>query len=153
MTLKIEINNNYSKTPLKLWCWKNFFSFLVSFSLSFLRLKANMRVPKHMRQLTTWQVFYQVERRFHSWELNRQPLPWDLGISPPSSCSVGSFQTVKRLLDNESLAWKYLTLSLKFLAGKINQTIILWQKNKTKQNKKIREIGQSFWDGREYLLS
>jgi hypothetical protein len=37
------------------------------------------------------------------------------------------------------LAQKYLTLSLKFLAGQINWTIILEQK--------IWEVGQSFWDG------
>ena len=41
----------------------------------YLRLNADMSAPKHMRQLTTWQVFYQVERRFHSHELNRQPRP------------------------------------------------------------------------------
>jgi hypothetical protein len=115
-----------------------------------LRLKADMRAPKHMRQLTTQQVFCQVKRRFHSRALKRQPLPWDLGISPPSSCSLGSFHIVERLLDDESLAWKYLTLSLKFLASQRNQTIILRPKIK---NKKIREIGQSFWDKREYLLS
>ena len=37
----------------------------------------------------------QVERRYHSWDSNRQPLPWDLGISPPSSNSLGSSRTVK----------------------------------------------------------
>ena len=34
--------------------------------------------------------FCQVERRFHSREVNRQPLPLDLGISPPSSSSLRS---------------------------------------------------------------
>ena len=38
---------------------------------------------------------------------------------PPRSCGV------ERLLDDESLARKYLTLGLKFLAGQIN-----WTKNK-----------------------
>jgi hypothetical protein len=46
---------------------------------------------------------------------------------------------VERLLDTKKLAWKYLTLSLKFLAGHINWTIILGQK--------IKAEGQSFWDG------
>jgi hypothetical protein len=32
---------------------------------------------------------------------------------------------LKVFLDDESLAWKFLTLSLKFLVGQINQTIIL----------------------------
>ena len=52
-----------------------------------------MPAPKHMRQLTTWQVLCQVERRFHTRELNHQPLPWDLGVSPPSSNSLGSSRT------------------------------------------------------------
>ena len=34
-----------------------------------------------------------VKRRFHSRESNRQPLPWNLGISPPSSSSLGSSRT------------------------------------------------------------
>ena len=37
--------------------------------------------------------FCQVERRFHIRELNRQPLPRDLGISPPSSSSLGLSHT------------------------------------------------------------
>jgi hypothetical protein len=41
----------------------------------------------------------------------------------PRSCRV------ERLLDDESLAQKHLTLSLKFLGMQINQTIILGQKN------------------------
>jgi hypothetical protein len=59
----------------------------------FFRQKANKPMPKHSRQLTTWQVLYQVERRFHIQELNRKPLPWDLDISPPSSSSLGSSRT------------------------------------------------------------
>jgi hypothetical protein len=35
---------------------------------------------------------------------------------------------LKRPLDDESLASKYLTLNLKFLAGLINRTIVLRQK-------------------------
>ena len=34
-----------------------------------------MPMPKNMRQLTTQQVFRQVERRFHSRDSKRQPLP------------------------------------------------------------------------------
>ena len=43
--------------------------------------------------------------------------------TPPQSCGV------ERLLDDECLAQKYLTLSLKFLARQIHQTIILGPKN------------------------
>ena len=39
----------------------------------FLRQKADRPMPKHRRQFTTWQVFRQVERRFHSRDSNRQP--------------------------------------------------------------------------------
>ena len=45
-------------------------------------------------------LFCQVERRFHSWESNRQPLPWDLDISPPSSSCLGSSRT--KLVEFES---------------------------------------------------
>ena len=38
--------------------------------------------------------FRHVERRFHSQDSNRQPLPWDLGISPPSSDSLRSSRTL-----------------------------------------------------------
>jgi hypothetical protein len=48
-----------------------------------------MPTPKHMRLLTR-QVFGQVERRFHSQESNRQPLPLDLSISPSSFSSLRS---------------------------------------------------------------
>ena len=37
--------------------------------------------------------FCQVERRFHGRKLNRQPLPWDLGFSPPSCNNLGSSKT------------------------------------------------------------
>ena len=60
----------------------------------------------------------------------------------PSSCKYGSSNRkqqilqnspwscgVERLLDDESLARKYLTLSLKFLAEQMNRTIILEQNN------------------------
>ena len=50
----------------------------------------------------------------------------------PRSCSV------ERILDDESLARKYLTLSIKVLAVRSGQSF--W-------DKKIREVGQSFWDG------
>ena len=61
--------------------------------IALLRQKADRQAPKHRRRLTTWQVFRQVERRFHSRDSNRQPLPWDLGISPPSSNSLRSSRT------------------------------------------------------------
>ena len=60
----------------------------------FLRQNANMPMSKHMRQLTIKQVFYQEERTFHSQESNRQTLSWDLGISQPSSGSLGSSWTI-----------------------------------------------------------
>ena len=54
-----------------------------------LRQKADMQVLEHMRQLTTWQVFCQVYRGFHSRESNRQPLPWDLEIiSAINTCAM-----------------------------------------------------------------
>jgi hypothetical protein len=57
-------------------------------------------------------------------KINKKQLLWNaLG-----SCGV------ERLLDEESLMWKYLTLSLKFQVGQINRTIILGQK-------KIHEVG------------
>ena len=52
-----------------------------------------MSTPKHMGHMITWQVLCVVERRFHRQESNRQPLPRDLGISPPSSSSLGSSST------------------------------------------------------------
>ena len=36
--------------------------------------------------MSTWQV----ERSFHNWKSNRQPLPWNLGISPSSFGNLGS---------------------------------------------------------------
>ena len=63
--------------------------------LSFLlRHKADKPMSKHGRQFTTWQVFRQVERRLHSHDLNRRPLSWDLGISPPSSGSLWSSRSM-----------------------------------------------------------
>ena len=59
----------------------------------FLRQKADRPAPKHRRQFTTWQVFRQVERRFHSRDSNCQPLPWDLGIPLPSPGSLRSSRT------------------------------------------------------------
>ena len=55
------------------------------------------RRPTGQRQAqeaeTTWQVIRQVERRFHSRDSNRQPLPWDLGIPLPSPGSLRSSWT------------------------------------------------------------
>jgi hypothetical protein len=44
------------------------------FIFIFLREKTDRLAPKYKRQLTTRQVFRQVERRFHSWNSRRQPL-------------------------------------------------------------------------------
>ena len=68
-----------------------------SFILFFLRQKADRPAPKHRRQFTTWQVFRQVERRFHSRDSNHQPLPWDLGIPLPSPGSLRSSRTRNHL--------------------------------------------------------
>jgi hypothetical protein len=53
-----------------------------------------MPAPKHVRQLTTWQVFRQVKRRFRKWKSNRKPLSQDLGISSPSSGGLRSSRLV-----------------------------------------------------------
>ena len=58
---------------------------LFVFVFVFFWQEADRLLPKHMRQLSIWRAFCQVERRFNSRELNRQPLPWDLGISLSSS--------------------------------------------------------------------
>ena len=42
--------------------------------------------------------FYQIEGRFHSRESNRQPLPWELGISPSPSNSLRPSWTRRRLV-------------------------------------------------------
>ena len=60
------------------------------------------RRPTCQRQ-STWgnwppSIFGQVERRFHNRESNRQPLPWGLGISPPSSSRLMSSGTTFKLL-------------------------------------------------------
>ena len=67
-------------------------------SLYFIFLKFRERRPTCHRQSTrgSWppsNFLYQVERRFHSRETNRQPIPWDLGISPPPSNTLGSSHT------------------------------------------------------------
>ena len=46
----------------------NVFSFFFSFFL--FRQKADMPATKHRLQLTTWQVFRHIERRFHSLTYN-----------------------------------------------------------------------------------
>ena len=65
----------------------------------FFRHMAEMPTPKHMRQLTTWQVYVTAQRIFHIRASNRQPLPWDLGISAP----IQYFRVILghiRLIDN-----------------------------------------------------
>ena len=47
-------------------------SFYKFFLFHFFWEKADMPTSKHRRQLTTWQVFCQVERRFHNRDSNRQ---------------------------------------------------------------------------------
>lgn len=65
----------------------------IFFWIFFWRHKADKPSPKHMRKLTIKQVFCQVQWRFHSRDSNRQPLSWDLSISPPSPNSLGSTRT------------------------------------------------------------
>ena len=45
--------------------------------------------------------FCQVERRFHNRESNRQPLPLDLGIFPPSSSSLRSSKNIEQKIKNK----------------------------------------------------
>ena len=56
-----------------------------------MRQKINKPTPKHMRQLTTWQVLCQVEEI--SQPEIEPPLPRDLGVSPSSSISLRSSRT------------------------------------------------------------
>jgi hypothetical protein len=91
------------------------------FIFIFLRQKANMPTPKHMMQLTTWQVLCQVERRIYDRESNRQPLPWDLGISPPSSNNLGSCWTKNTL----NIMLSYVNLTEPGLMSTIQGSICL----------------------------
>ena len=54
---------------------QNLFVLTSYFSSSFLRQIAERPTPEYRRQLTTSQVFCQVERRIRSRESNHQPLP------------------------------------------------------------------------------
>ena len=58
--------------------------------------------------------FCQVERRFRSQVSNRQPLPWDLDTSPPSSSSLGSSWTrIRRMSTCKRVGiWKHCDLWL-----------------------------------------
>ena len=81
-----------------------FFSF-------FFRQKVDRPAPKHRRQLTNCQIFCQIERRFHNRDLNRQPLSWYSGISPPSSGSLKS----SRIIFGFTLRWPFpFTINTKF---------------------------------------
>ena len=64
-----------------------------------LKQKSDRPAPKYRRQLITWQVCWPVERSFHNRELNHQPLPWELGVSPPSSCILRSSWTICKRYD------------------------------------------------------
>ena len=86
-----------------------------------MRQKANLPTPKHMMQLTTWQVLCQVERRFHSQEPNCQTLSWDLGISPPSSNSLESC----RIKSTLNIMLSYLNLIEPGLISTIQGSICL----------------------------
>ena len=87
--------------------------FFIFFFISFisLRQKADMPTPKHERQLTTWQVFYQVERRFHGrnqianlfleiWvSLHHHPEIWvHLGLYMPKNFPGTGTHTLFRIL-------------------------------------------------------
>ena len=80
---------------------------LIFFYCSFCETEGRQAEPKHTRQLTTWKVFYQVERIFRSWESKCQPLPWDVDISPPSSSSLGSSWTnlIAYIIVGNSVSW------------------------------------------------
>ena len=76
---------SWRNNRLKFKTWGNVPILLVCFIL-FLRQKADMPMSS----------FWQVERRFHARESNRQPLPQDMGISPASSSSLRSSRTIYR---------------------------------------------------------
>ena len=51
-------------------------------------------------------ILCQVERRCHSCESNRQLLPWDMGISPPSASSSWSSRTSQLRLLGVHVCWR-----------------------------------------------
>ena len=63
--------------------------------------------------------FRQVKRRFHSPDSNHQPLPWDLGISPPSSVSLRSSRTNIENLQSTKVVDHLVTQNYcsRFIAG------------------------------------
>ena len=71
------------------------YNFILYLFVCFWRQKVDMPTPIAQEAIDHLASFFfcQVQRRFHSWELNRQPLPWDEGISPPSSSTLGLSRT------------------------------------------------------------
>ena len=55
-------------------CLQRFVWFFVVLSL-FFDIGGRQASVKAQEELTTWQIFYHVERRFHNRESNHQPLP------------------------------------------------------------------------------
>ena len=64
-----------------------------SFSFNLLRQEADRQVSKHIRQLTTWQVYAKLRGDFTSGNQTTNLFLWDLSISPPSCSSLGSSLT------------------------------------------------------------
>ena len=102
MVIQSEIKMIWSG-PVMIWR-SNSDVFQPPYFILFLRQKADRPMSS----------ICQVERRFHSHESNHQPLPWDLGISPPSSSSLRSSRTINlHFMDKESSLFIFLNY-LKF---------------------------------------
>ena len=82
---------NKANRPFLIYEWNR--RLKIFYFLFFLRKMADMPTRKHRRQLTTFEVLFQVEWRFHNRKVNRQPFPWNLGVSPTSSSSFRSTRT------------------------------------------------------------
>ena len=77
-TISIEQDNqnwwHFHTTPSTTLCIKNLALIRSSSFFNFYRQKVDRPMPKHMRQLTTWQVFYQVERKLRVSSVQTWPM-------------------------------------------------------------------------------
>ena len=89
------------------WNYLIFFFFFFFFETEGRRASA-----KAHEAINVLASFCQVERRFHNEESNRRPLPWDLGISPPSSNSLWSYRTNKLSHLHFDKMWRKFTSQL-----------------------------------------
>ena len=92
---EVKTDNQNSRWPSFLSCLIFFRFYNWPFFFFFFETEvqqANTKAHKGVHHLGS---FHQVERKFHSQDSNRQPLPWNLGISPPSSNSLRSSRTIR----------------------------------------------------------